>query len=239
MINITNITSAEQTMSSREIAELTGKQHAHVMRDIRDMLAELHGEGGVSKFGDTLRNPQNGQTYPVFNLPKRETLILVSGYNLAMRAKIIDRWQELEAQQPRMDAVAALNDPATMRSLLLGYSEKVLQLEQANAALAPKADALDRIATAQGSLCITDAAKALQIPPRTLFDYLQRKHWIYRRHGTGWLGYSDKSQAGLVEHKVTTLERPGGNDKVTEQVRITPKGLAKLAEAFNWEEVFT
>lgn len=73
--------SQQQTMSSREIAELTGKQHAHVMRDIRAMLAELYGEGGVSNFGDALTNSQNGQAYPVFNLPKRETLILVSGYS--------------------------------------------------------------------------------------------------------------------------------------------------------------
>lgn len=59
-------------MSSQEIAELTGKRHDHVMRDIRVMLAELHSERGIPKFEDTHTNPQNGQTYPVFNLPRRE-----------------------------------------------------------------------------------------------------------------------------------------------------------------------
>ena len=33
------------TMTSLEIAELTGKRHDNVMRDIRSMLVELHGEG--------------------------------------------------------------------------------------------------------------------------------------------------------------------------------------------------
>ena len=116
-----------------------------------------------------------------------------------------------------------------MRGLLLGYSEKVLALESENAALAPKADALDRIATAHGSLCITDAAKALQVPPRQLFDYLQNHRWIFRRHGTGWLGYSEKTQSGMVEHKCYTIDRADGSQRVNEQVRITPKGLAKLA----------
>lgn len=60
------------TMSSREIAELTGKRHDHVMRDITVMLTELHGAGGLPKFGDTYRNEQNGQLYPCFKLPKRE-----------------------------------------------------------------------------------------------------------------------------------------------------------------------
>lgn len=85
-------------MSSLEIAELTGKRHDNVMRDIRIMLTELYGEEGVPKFEDTYRNGQNGQKYLIFQLPKRETLILVSGYNLTMRSRIIDRWQVLEEQ---------------------------------------------------------------------------------------------------------------------------------------------
>lgn len=217
-----------QTMSSREIAELTGKRHDNVMRDIRDMMAQLYGEGGLLKFEDTYRNEQNGQEYPIFNLPKRETLILVSGYNLVMRAKIIDRWQELEARAA--DPMRALNDPVAMRGLLLTYTEKVLELQAANAELTPKAEALDRIATADGSLNVTEAAKALQMRPKDLFSYLSEHGWIYKRaNSPNWLGYQSKTSSGLLEHKVTTVLRADGSEKITEQVRVTPKGLTRLS----------
>lgn len=221
-------TGGVQTMSSREIADLTGKRHDHVMRDIRDMLTQLHGEGALPRFGGGYFDANN-QERPCFNLPKRETLILVSGYNLAMRAKIIDRWQELEARE-HPDPMVALNDPATMRGLLLSYSEKVLELETANAELTPKAEALDRIATADGSLNITAAAKALQVRPKDLFAYLQAHGWIYRRNGgSGYLGYQSKVTTGLLEHKVTTVLRGDGSEKIVEQVLVTAKGLTKLA----------
>lgn len=84
-------------MTSREIAELTGKEHRNVLRDARAMLLELHGDGGLLSFEQTYRDPQNGQEYPILALPKRETLILVSGYSVPMRARIIDRWQQLES----------------------------------------------------------------------------------------------------------------------------------------------
>lgn len=96
---------APVTMSSREIAELVGKRHDHVMRDIRAMLVELHGDDVIPSFG-AIYHDAYGREKPCFNLPKRETLILVSGYSTELRARIIDRWQELEA---------AVNNPVTPR----------------------------------------------------------------------------------------------------------------------------
>ena len=82
-------------MSSREIAELTGKDHRNVLRDIDAMLAEL--EIDVLSFEHIYLDSMNREQRE-FILPKRETLILVSGYSALMRAKIIDRWQDLETR---------------------------------------------------------------------------------------------------------------------------------------------
>lgn len=213
--------SQPQTMSSREIADLTGKRHDNVMRDIRTMLTELHGEGGILSFEGTYRNEQNGQEYPCFHLPKRESLILVSGYDVNMRAAIIDRWQALE---DRRSPTAMLNDASVLRSLLLENVEKVLELQ-------PKADALDRIAEADGSFCITDAAKSLQMRRKELEAKLVAFGWIYRRAGNGhWCAYDSKRKLGYLIHKVSTGVKADGNEWIDQQVRITPKGLAKLAE---------
>lgn len=65
--------------------------------------------------------------------------------------------------------------------------------------------------------------------PKDLFAWLQAKRWIYRRPGGSWLGYQDKVQTGYLEHKLTTVQRADGSEKVTEQVRVTAKGLTKLA----------
>lgn len=82
------------TMSSLEIAELCDKEHRNVMRDIKNMLEQL--EIGALSFEHTYTNPQNGQQYRCFNLNKELSLTLVAGYNVKLRHKIIQRWQELE-----------------------------------------------------------------------------------------------------------------------------------------------
>lgn len=94
-------------MDSREIAELTGKSHSHVLRDISAMLSDL----GVprSTFGSGYQDAQN-QTRPCFKLPKRECLILIGGYSTALRARVVDRWIELETAFQRGGAANLLED---------------------------------------------------------------------------------------------------------------------------------
>jgi Rha family phage regulatory protein len=86
-------TQEQQSMSSREIANLTGKRHDNVVRDIRGMLEEL--EIPQLKFEAGYFDAQ-GQERTGFNLPKRETIILTAGYSTTQRASIVDRWMELE-----------------------------------------------------------------------------------------------------------------------------------------------
>ncbi|MGE7204921.1 phage antirepressor KilAC domain-containing protein [Sphingomonas sp. NPDC019816] len=218
-------------MSTREIADLTGKKHAHVMRDVRVTLGELLGEEGLSNFGSSYLNAQN-KAQPEFQLPKRECLILVSGYDVHLRARIIDRWQELE-QSASADPIAMLNDPAAMRSILLGYTEKVIALESKVAEMEPDVAAYERLAVSDGSLCFRDAAKVLQVRPKDLTDFLVSHGWVYTRMGVpGYIAYQPKLQSGLLEHKTTTVHRSDGSEKIVTQCRITPKGLARLAKEF-------
>lgn len=89
----------ELTMSSREIATLCGKRHDNVMADIRKMLDKL--DIYAPDFSGTFITEQGNQ-YECFNLPKRECLILISGYNVKIRTKIIDRWQDLEQGKAKL-----------------------------------------------------------------------------------------------------------------------------------------
>ena len=84
------------TMSSLEIAKLTGKNHADVCRDIRRISEQI--DGGLSKFAETQIHPQNKQPFTVYHLPRAECDLVVSGYSVKYRWAIIQRWHELEAQ---------------------------------------------------------------------------------------------------------------------------------------------
>lgn len=108
--------SATLTMSSREIAELTGKRHRDVVRDINRMLtklAEVDARNSAhitpSSVGRIYLDERNREQTE-FLLPKRECLILVSGYSIDLRAKIIDRWLELEAAIGNPDPALHLID---------------------------------------------------------------------------------------------------------------------------------
>ena len=94
------INTIEQTMSSFEIAKLTGKQHKHVMRDIRE-LNKGYEKLYMPKIGQILKITDLGfgrqRNDPYFELTKMQTFDLLTGYNTELRIKVNRRWAELEA----------------------------------------------------------------------------------------------------------------------------------------------
>lgn len=155
-----------------------------------------------------------GWISPAFQLQVNQTFI---DYRTGKLASVIDPMQ-------------ALNDPAFLRGTLLTYTEKVITLENQVEEMRPDVEAFNRIAKADGSLCVTNAAKDLQVRPKELFCYLSQNGWIYKRAGSpAWSGYQGKIQQGLLEQKIMT-QIVNGVEHVREQIRITPKGLTKLSK---------
>ena len=110
------------TMSSKEIATLTGKDHCHVLRDIRTMLSELYelkddSELDHKEIQGVAVERDNRNYIVTIRLDKSHSLNLVTGYSAKLRMMVIKRWQELEVkiEQP----VPTLSSPEITASLAL------------------------------------------------------------------------------------------------------------------------
>jgi len=218
---------ADKRMSSLEIAELVESRHDKVKQSIERLanrgVIELPPLGEIS----TATKPTS-----VYLLDKRSSLIVVAQLSPEFTSRIVDRWQELEAQAA--NPLAILNDPAAMRGLLLTYTERVIALESTVADQAPKVAALERITNSDGYECVTSAAKILQVRPKDLFNWMSANSWIYRRAGgKSWLAYQNRIQQGVLSHKITTVQRSDGSEKTVEQLLVTPKGLTRLSQEFS------
>ena len=201
----------ELTMSSRDIAMLCNKRHDNVMADIRKMLDEL--DIYAPDFSGTFITEQGNQ-YECFNLPKRECLILVSGYNVKIRTKIIDRWQQLEqATAPRL--------PQTFADALRAYADEVEAHEQTKIALEtakPKAQYVDALVERNLLISFRITAKELKLKQNSFIQALLDDKYIYR-DGKGKLMPYAQHTPSLFEVKEFTK---GGYANV--QTMITPKG---------------
>lgn len=103
----------QQTMSSREIADLTGKQHKDVIRDIRVMLAALEKDGADLRH---VIEDQDARGYTsAFHLDRELTETLLTGYSIPLRRKVIARWHELERQ---ISAPAVVSIPQSLPEAL-------------------------------------------------------------------------------------------------------------------------
>lgn len=215
-----------QTMSSKEIADLTGKEHSHVLRDIRSMLDQLQYPNLDSKEYQVILAPNNMTAEILLN--KDLSVCLVSGYNVQLRMAIIKRWNELEAQaQPRLPS----NYKEALQFLIEAEEQKeqlalqVAQQQQVIEVIQPKADVYDIISNSENTYTIRVSAKLLKIRPKDLTDWLLANKWMYGKSAASYRpsAQHDRNHLKLVASQYGT------------QVRVTGKGLVWIARKLNIE----
>lgn len=115
------------TMSSREIAELTGKRHDNVMRDIEKMCAALNIAALTFEVSYT---DSSGKACRCYALPHREVKILITGYDVVRRAKVIDRLEQLEQAIKQLPAMTQAQLIAAIAQQNAEQEQRVTVIEQ-------------------------------------------------------------------------------------------------------------
>ena len=152
-----------KTMSSREIAELMGKRHDHVLRDI-DELNESYEKLGLPIFGETpYKNEQNGETYREFHLNYLQTMDLITGYSRELRIKVVHRWHELESRGSDLSSENELKK--MLSSIISQYDKRLLALEQ-NQAHEQRIQALEKNQAHEQRIQILEKNQEHTVNPR-------------------------------------------------------------------------
>ena len=234
---MTELLQVRETMSSLEIAQLTGKQHAHVMRDIRTLL-----EQGVheSNFGLMFKITKLGngaeRKDPYYELTKKGCLILASGYDAKLRERIIDRWEELETEkrnggfQVPTSFKEALLLAAHQQELIeqqqrqIEQKQETISLQQAELQKsAPKVSYYDTTLQSVNTLTSTQVAKQIGLDAEKLHKKLKEAGVLYRQSGQ-WLLHVPYSTWGLHATRTQTYTRSDGSVGTSIYTVWTEKG---------------
>ena len=203
-----------QTMTSLEIAELTGKQHKHLMEAIRMEPAwvKVHG----SKFRLMFREVAIGngavRRDPCYQLTKTECLYIATKFNDEARAKLVLRWEELELQERKCQQQLALPSPKQ----ILAAADEIIGtgLQLLNEA-------------AEDTLTATQVAKTFNM---TVFDFnhvLSDMGIQYRRDGH-WNISDDLVNRNLTRMRTHVSYSLKGKKKIKVYMTWTLDGLRFL-----------
>ena len=205
MTQIININKV-QTMTSLEIAELTGKNHFDLMRAIRKMEPAWEKVNGC-KFALVEYQDKKGELRPCYQLTKTECLYIATKFNDEARAKLVLRWQQLELAEQERRQQLCLPSPQKILALadnIIGEGLRMLNEE------------------AEDTLTATQVAKTFNM---TVWDFnavlcdmgIQCRrggHWILCEHlqGRGYtaerthVSYSLKGQKKVRTYMTWTMD---------------------------------
>lgn len=231
------------TMSTREIAELTGKLVKHVNRDAERMIDDLRASGEDGPDLDHVRIDRDARGYIVaIHLPQGLSITLVTGYSVVHRHRIVKRWQELEASVQKPAELSRMD----ILRLAMESEEGRLKAEAALALAAPKVEFVDRYVSAPtSSMGIREVVKLLKTNGHTVnehsfTEWLVSSGYMYRKQSsrpdkTGKLTpAAQHEKAGRFETKTGH----GANGHTVPVYKFTGKGVSWIVGEWAKHQIF-
>jgi anti-repressor protein len=234
-----SLTTITRTMTSREIAEITGKRHDHVLRDC-DVLNENYEKLSLPKIGEgCYTHPNTGsQKHREYHLTKMQTFDLMTGYSVELRIKVNRRWEELETQHRLPQSFSEALMLAAKQAEEIEQKERLLQEQK------PKVLFAEAVETSKTSILIGELAKILkqngiEIGQNRLFIWLRDNNYLISRKGTDYNMPTQKAmELGLFEIKETVINHSDGHISVSKTPKIRGKGQTYFVNKFLNQEVF-
>ena len=245
LTDMNELIKVQETMSSLEIAQLTGKQHAHVMRDIRTLLDQgVHESNFGLMFKITKLGNGAERKDPYYELTKKGCLILASGYDAKLRERIIDRWEELENEKRN----GGFQVPTSFKEALLlaAHQQELIEQQQVLIehkdaeitekdgtikVLTPKGETYDAIMSSQGLVTINMIAAFLGISAKKLNQLLCQWGVQYKQSKCYFLTSKYRSK-GYTKH-VPYPYLDNGVQKSREHMYWTEAGRKFVIDLYN------
>ncbi len=226
---MTELANINKTMSSREIAQITGKRHADLLRDIR-VMENAWVKVTERKFAFSEYTDATGRKLPQYELNKKECLYIATKFNDEARAKLVLRWEKLETLD--------FSNPDTVLQLAQNWKneqQRRLLAEKEAERLRPKAELMDRVMDTDEKIDIGQTAKILGLPfgRNTLFKKLREMGVFFKNRNEPKYQYIKR---GYFELKEQYIERNNHDGFIVVKVLVTQKGLAFIAKLFNVEQ---
>jgi phage antirepressor YoqD-like protein len=245
---------SRQTMSSLEIAKLTGKPHNDVMKAIRAMEPswEKVSQGKFSLSSRKVEQPNGGiREYPCYELTKTECLYVATKFNDEARAKLVLRWEELEQKQrAQMLQLPDFTDPAeAAMAWAKEYREKKVLaiendslkienkiLEKENIELASEVQELkhdrnylDIIMRSRSLMTVSQIAQDYGMSAKA-FNQQLAQMGIQYKNNEQWILYSRYKDCGYVSSRTIDITRSNGMPDVVMHTEWTQAGRRFLYE---------
>lgn len=229
-------------MTSLDIAEVTGKRHDHVMRDIRNEINELGKEISRPIFGESTYKNGRGREYPCYMLNKKGAMQLALKYDAKTRHRVIERIEELESQQTQMEKPSyMIDDPIKRAEKWIVEQTETKALAQENNKLKPKATYHDLVLQSQTLLTTTQVAKDFGLGAPTLNKMLHELGVQYKK-GHRWYLYHKHQNEGYSQSRTHVVSADETKDYMcwTQKGRLfiyktlkSEKGILPIVEREN------